>query len=99
MRVHSRFALAAAALALLSRAATAQVTCDGEGLAIETDLWGVAGATLQSRVPLAKGGPNLVINGPYVRKRTNDTTVIILITRHLHHTPMCRRLRSDRGRT
>lgn len=34
------------------------VMCDGTGLAIESGLWGVDGAALQSRVELAAGGPN-----------------------------------------
>lgn len=39
------------------------VFCDGTGLAISPNLWGVSGAMLQSRVELGAGGPNLMING------------------------------------
>lgn len=48
--------LAAALLLTLPVAVHGQgVVCDGEGLAIESGLWGVSGTSLQNRAPLADG--------------------------------------------
>jgi hypothetical protein len=58
-------------LAATAAMASGQVTvCDGTGLTIQEGLQGVGGATTQSLVPVAEGGPNLVLNGDF----TYDTS-------------------------
>ena len=64
--IRGRHALVVAAAVLLASAALVvqgQVVCDGTGLKIQDGLFGVSGATLQSRTPIAASGPNLILNG------------------------------------
>lgn len=108
MRVHGSSALLAGALALLAGEAMANtVVCDGTGLAVEDQLWGVSGATLQSRVPLLSGGPNLVLNGwcangalVWGAGLRNDTAggATLLTSDSIFSTLHSRRLRPDGGR-
>lgn len=48
------------------------VTCDGTATMIQQGLYGIADAALQSMVPIASNGPNLILNGDFSYDSAGD---------------------------
>ena len=76
-------ALATASLALASTFAAAPmalaspsaIPCDGQGTAVQPDLWVYNAASLQSRKPVGTGGTNLILNGDFEQTWPGDGTM------------------------
>jgi hypothetical protein len=73
----------------LATAPPAAAACDGTQVLIEDGLWGVGGATLQDRTPLADGGPNLILNGDF----TYSGRWVDILAASVLHTHKCKRNR------